>query len=371
MIEAFNPTHLTIIVSEWEDYISSFWYIDWIQLHEQFAAINGKLYIARVKNEDELLAEVIHSSILLLDGTYCYKAPGLSNQLDEYSKILWSIRPDSIFTYLGYTVDEYNMVLNTVETLKKEPRILRQSPNSCLTKPFIVCGSGPSLDTSIKKLHELKSSHYIVCGGSNYKTLLDNNIEPDFLALVERSDETYSDYKKVFDIHGQTKTVLFMSSTCPSELVDLFVDTVVFYRPALTPLSIFSSNFNEVLSFEGPESVNTATAVALSLGATSIAFIGVDLGTNDVNKDRSSNATGASSKKLESYERVTSNKLYSPTKISKILHLIESAIKTYPSVEFITAAMVFLLMVRPLLRLTNIRIYLRLKLRIKIQMSEI
>ena len=118
MIEAFNPTHLTIIVSEWEDYISSFWYIDWIQLHEQFAAINGKLYIARVKNEDELLAEVIHSSILLLDGTYCYKAPGLSNQLDEYSKILWSIRPDSIFTYLGYTVDEYNMVLNTVETLK-------------------------------------------------------------------------------------------------------------------------------------------------------------------------------------------------------------------------------------------------------------
>ena len=211
-----------------------------------------------------------------------------------------------------------------------------------------------------------------MCGGSNYKTLLDNNIEPDFLALVERSDETYSDYKKVFDIHGQTKTVLFMSSTCPSELVDLFVDTVVFYRPALTPLSIFSSNFNEVLSFEGPESVNTATAVALSLGATSIAFIGVDLGTNDVNKDRSSNATGASSRSWNLTDKGNFEQtIFTNKNQQEPKHLIESAIKTYPSVEFYNCSNGVFIDGATLLRKTNIRNYLSQKLRIKIQMSEI
>lgn len=188
------------------------------------------------------------------------------------------------------------MVINTANTLAKNPRVMSTFKKNRLDVPWIVCGSGPSLDGVLEKIKEVKDNAIIIAGGSNYKTLLDAGIEPDFLSLVERAEEVLQDYEKVYDIHGKTKTILVMSGTCPHGLMDLFKTTIIYHRPALTPLSIFSSNNKEVLYFEGPESVNTATAVAQRFGASSIYFAGVDLGTADKNYDRSIGATGKSNR---------------------------------------------------------------------------
>ena len=46
-----------------------------------------------------------------------------------------------VINYLGFTVDELNMVWNSVETLKCRPKIFNP-PTTNTDAPFIVCGSG-------------------------------------------------------------------------------------------------------------------------------------------------------------------------------------------------------------------------------------
>ena len=72
----------------------------------------------------------------------------------------------------------------------------------------------------------------------------------------------------------------------------MYSDACVFFRPALTPLSVFSNNSREILHHEGPQSINSGTSFASSIGCASILLVGVDLGTADQNQTRSKDASG-------------------------------------------------------------------------------
>ena len=83
-----------------------------------------------------------------------------------------------------------------------------------------------------------------------------------------------------------------MSSTCPHQLIPLFDECAVFFRPALTPLALFSTEQGQVLGFEGPEAVNTGVSFAAHVGASSIILVGVDLGCKEKDNLRSKHASG-------------------------------------------------------------------------------
>ena len=102
------------------------------------------------------------------------------------------------------------------------------------------------------------------------------------------------DYRQTVQQYGAGRTRLLASVTCPADLQKLFVDTAVYFRPALTPLALFANSPREVLSFEGPQTVNTGMALAAALQAQQIVLVGVDLGVRDPSKPRSTAAAGVS-----------------------------------------------------------------------------
>ena len=156
----------------------------------------------------------------------------------------------------------------------------KRTPKSIISQTLSVCkniaviGSGPSLDYSLDDLKELSKTHIIVCGGSNYRVLLSHGIEPDFLTLVERADDVYDTYKAIYEEFGQTKTKLVISSTCYDKLADLFVETSVFYRPALTPAVLYAESMNEVITHEGPQAVCAALSFAINFQPSNLVLVG-------------------------------------------------------------------------------------------------
>lgn len=293
LIEEVSPSFINVTLAEWVDFYSSFWVLDWSNIYTEYNSESKSIKITRVHSKGEALAVACKPSLISLDQAYLYSNKHTHPELKKFAEHLYDDKPSSLIQYLGYTVDEYNMIMNTSKTLKKSPKSYLK-PSKPLNIPFIVTGSGPSLDSSLPIIKDLSSTHVVIAAGSNYSTLLKYGIVPDYLVLVEREDDVYRDYKKIYDQFGMTSTKLVMSTTCPAELISLYQDVAVFFRPAITPLAVFTTSINEVLNFEGPETVNTGVGLAAALGASSIALFGCDLGTVDLDYDRSKFAEGLS-----------------------------------------------------------------------------
>ena len=92
---------------------------------------------------------------------------------------------------------------------------------------------------------------------------------------------------------------MVISSTCYDKLADLFVETCIFYRPALTPAVLYAESMNEVITHEGPQAVCAALSFAINFQPSNLVLVGVDLGTADTSKPRSEKAKGYSPRSLE------------------------------------------------------------------------
>jgi hypothetical protein len=101
-------------------------------------------------------------------------------------------------------------------------------------------------------------------------------------------------YIQLVKQYGSGNTRLLASVTTPAEIFDVFTNTMVYFRPALTPLSLFAENSNQILNYEGPQSVNTGVAFAIAMGAKQVILCGADLGTRSLDKVRSRDAVGES-----------------------------------------------------------------------------
>ena len=278
LFNTFQPYHLVIALSDWHDFATSFCEINWAELSAYQKNRGGRLTVGCYKESQELLSVLFEESVAGVDHAVVYLPP--DGSCDPKSKKLRdgisSLELNNSLNYLGYTVDEHNMVWNTWQTLQKTPKMFNRPVNP-IGGRMIVCGSGPSLDNSIEQLKELSKTHWITACGSNFRTLKANNIRVDFLALMERADDTLDDIQNIAKEYDISGTKQFMSSTCHHQLQDLLSDTMVFFRPALTPLSVFSNSPSEILGFEGPESINTGVALAAHLGMDTVVLVGVDL----------------------------------------------------------------------------------------------
>ena len=336
LIDFYKPHHLVIALSDWHDFATSFWSINWQEIsYKQISERGGKMTIGCYTQENEVLSILSNECHAGIDHAMVYLPPEVRVVQRAYGlrKQISSVELTGSVNYLGYTIDEPNLVWNTWQTLGRSPRVYRQ-PQAPLGERMVVCGSGPSLDANIEQLRELSRTHWVVACGSNFRTLKANNIRVDFLALMERSDDTYTDMKDVVDAYGAGQTRLIASSTCHWQMGEMFVGKMSFFRPALTPLSIFSSSPSEILGFEGPESVNTGVALACALGMSQLDLIGVDLGSRSLDKVRSDQAIGASPRVLDiELDANFGGKAFSSRPLQDVRTCIESCLRTFPGIE--------------------------------------
>ena len=297
-IEELQPYNLNIIVSDHSELATCFDIIDFQELHLKYSKKPFSLNIERVTDRDSFLGALLKFGICSSDLAQVLTYPECEIELCQHLDALIEDKTiANILTYTGFTVDEYNMMLNSVESLARQPQMFARAATR-VGGNAIVCGSGPSLDDNINYIKDLSAECTIIAAGSNYSTLRKNNIRVDYLTLNERSYDTFTDYQKVISEFGRDSSTLIMSTTCPGQLIDLFDSTIVYFRPVLTPLAIFGTE-SEVLSFEGPESVNTGFSFAESLGFDQIFLFGVDLGSAELERKRSTSACGFTPRKFD------------------------------------------------------------------------
>jgi len=292
LIRTFQPRNLIVIVSDWNEFTSSFSYLDWEQLWQLFTSDTRlpRIHLVRSESENQTFIECCHFGILSLNHAHVYIADNISSKLRMWSDALFGSRVGNSVIYTGYTVDEYNMLINTVQTLRASERMFSTSVTLPLCDHAIVCASGPSLDNSISILSEASKSSLVVCGGSSIRSLLKHGIRVDVLCLMERDHEVYDAYYQLAQELDLSSTTVVMSTTCDPRIPALFPRSVLFFRPALSPLSIFCRDPQEILPCEGPEAINTAFSFVCQLGIPNITLFGCDLGSALAERDRSVDA---------------------------------------------------------------------------------
>lgn len=300
IINELNPRHILFLFEKWEQLSVSLYQVDWEE-YIQLLESKGITYeMAVADNKEAIRSHALKFSLLSFEHTLLYRSDEqIFRNLYESTSILFSRSMIDCISYLGYTVDEYNMIINTIKILASQKVRKYEAPSVAIGGKYIVCGSGPSLDRSLNILSDLQHSHVVVACGSNYKFLIDNNIRVDFLLLIERADEVYEVYKDYISENPASNTKLVMSSTCHYALPELFSESAVFFRPALTPLALFCDTINEVINFEGPQAVNAGLAFVSKLNPEQVCLIGVDLGTADPSQQRSAKVLANTERKMD------------------------------------------------------------------------
>lgn len=296
ILTVLDPVYLTIVVTEWEDFASSFWHLDWGSIwNERCSDPNRSIFILKAEDANSLAAYLADSALPLLEHAITYCVPTSAESLIKLRSSFNSDLIKRVVQYTGFVMDEYNMIWNSWHSLLQKPRIFRSPSLSEFSHiNCIVCGSGPSLDDCLPHIKNLSSTHLIVACASNYGTLRRHGIDVDVLCLLERGDFMIEQYRQVVEECGSGQTRLLASVTTPAELHGLFDDAMVYFRPALTPLAIFADTPQQVLSNEGPQSINTGVAFSAAIGAKSIVLAGVDLGVVNRERVRSRSAIGES-----------------------------------------------------------------------------
>ena len=296
IIEQAKPKIILVYVDSWEYFVSSFENTDWKTISDNYGPDN--LVLARYDNVQEIIAKVGKYGISFLDHAYVYFSSEASKKTKETAEYLASKNTTNMVNYTGFTNDEYNMLYNASQMLTKRPKMFCK-PDYTIAENILVCGSGPSLDQSIDDIRKLSNTHLVIAAASSYGTLMNNNIVPDILCILERGQFLYEDYLKFVTDESSEKTILVTSSVCDYKLTKLFKHRIVFFRSSLTPLCIYSTAPSQCLPLDGPQAVNTAVSLAASLNPKTVAFVGCDLGTLSLDKVRSGSAAGVSPRSFD------------------------------------------------------------------------
>ena len=301
-IEAKRPYNICIALRCWDDLRSSFKNIDWINLWNNYCQQeNRSISFILYKSISDFRDQLFRGYLALLEHTPVLVPGPIANS--DYLSDRFDIQEPHLTThvnYLGFTIDEYNMLFNTCKSLSESPRLYSR-PNSAIGGRYVICGSGPSLDSNIDNIKRLSQlgTHKIVACASNYRTLRSHSIDVDILCLLERGSYEYDNYSSVVNEFGAGNTKLFASSTCDERLLSLFRESMVFFRPGLIPLCIFSTNDDQVLYFDGPQTVNLGVGLCSALGAEECVLVGVDLGALSTDNVRSKSAVGFSDRTFD------------------------------------------------------------------------
>ena len=300
LYSAIRPSVLIVVVDSLFDFASSFGNVDWLSIWNNHCIEEDKkiFILCSVDHKlDGIEAYLMQEIPLLMDLSLLVKfnlSTGPTQDLFD------AISPDNFekaIEYGGFIKDEYNMIVNTVKTLAKSPSLYQEPLYQECSGTAIVCGSGPSLTPSLDTIRALQNDGaFVIASASSFGTLLAHGLKPDLLCLLERGAFNASmedQYRAVALKYDATDVKVLMSSTCPDGIVDVFQNTMVYMRPALTPASIFSHSVFNILPFEGPLTTNTSAAVALKLKPQQVFLFGVDLGAKDLSNIRAKGAVGS------------------------------------------------------------------------------
>lgn len=164
--------------------------------------------------------------------------------------------------------------INFYRNIKSDCKNVSEADLSKLHKEFIVVGAGPSLDDSMEFLRENKGKKTIVAVGTVFKKLLAEQIEPDFVVVVDPQERTFkqiegAEENQVPMLVGMTAYWKFAAAYQGPKYLIALGESNVMIQYAL-------ENEMELWSCKGTVT-SLAMEAAIHFGAKEVYFVGVDL----------------------------------------------------------------------------------------------
>ncbi|MFU7516335.1 motility associated factor glycosyltransferase family protein [Clostridium sp. HCS.1] len=166
---------------------------------------------------------------------------------------------------------------STVSTLRYlyESKKINYFKDIYKDRPAIIVSAGPSLSKNIKEIKKFQDKSVIFTGGRTLRALINEDINPDFLSIVDAHDLSY---ELVEDIIESNNTTLVHSEILPNNIMDKHKGEKIFfpYRGWIKDL-VNGPDYQFCYS----SVAHTCTKIAMYMGCNPIIFVGQDLAYTD------------------------------------------------------------------------------------------
>lgn len=146
--------------------------------------------------------------------------------------------------------------------------------------PLAICGSGPSLDSRVHSLAQVREKVVIVSAGTGLRALLKHGIRPDYHVEVDPTHLIYDLLVEVSEDFGLEDITLIYGISVNPLVPGLFDESIAFFSASNYIPALFDQWGNAI---EGANATCTNAALALSqsCGARNIYLFGTDYGFED------------------------------------------------------------------------------------------
>ncbi len=231
-------------------------------------------YAIKFRIDDHYKVNTI-SDILGIDyGPACNLHP------EYYAKVKKAIEDASIIASYNLATVVKNSLLWQTQIFQNLPYIAKAPPCSLLfdkfkNLPAIIVSAGPSLDKNVDQLSKVKGKALILCVDTALRTLLNHNITPDIVVILDASEHNFRLYLE--GILSPSLKVLTSSAVFPEVFRE--AQGEVFATSFGHPVMLWIERFigaRGVVKFGGSVSTS-AFDFAIRIGANPIIFVGQDL----------------------------------------------------------------------------------------------
>ncbi|MBB6625557.1 motility associated factor glycosyltransferase family protein [Clostridium gasigenes] len=174
-----------------------------------------------------------------------------------------------------FSLEWYNTLLQNMKCYTNGKSIFEYK-DKYKDKPAIIVSAGPSLNKNIDLLKE-NTNNLIITGGRPLKALYERNIKPDFLTIIDSSEDSF---KIVKDLIEMVECPLVMNGTTNSEATKKHNGEKIVTTRNKFIKRVFDNKI-EAIEYGGSVA-HSMTYFAMQMGCNPIIFIGQDLAyTND------------------------------------------------------------------------------------------
>lgn len=273
-----------IIVEQYDEFLyHAMHHVDFSILFEKLNGRRGSLNII-VENVPEVIANFIfymmrQDSFGLIDGSYIF---------DHYSSFVLKEAKSRFLDRLpllsanpGFFEDEQIMIRNYVGNAATEDSVVfADKPRSVKKTPVIICGSGPSVDTSIDFVKANRNNAIIISCGTGLGALLGYGVRPDYHVEIENTPGPVEIVQGLSTKHDLSEITLIASNTVRPALSACFPKRIHFFRDSVCSSKLFGQRYGEIY-YAAPTVANTAARIAFGMGFRTLYLVGVDLGARD------------------------------------------------------------------------------------------
>ncbi|EAH4720495.1 DUF115 domain-containing protein [Campylobacter upsaliensis] len=172
-------------------------------------------------------------------------------------------------------------------------------------KSCVIVSTGPSLSKQLPLLKEVQERVVIFAADSAYPILMQNDIVPDYVCMVERTDFTAEFFKHDFG-NKDDKTTFLLASLVHPNAIEYLEKRGRNY--ILIPKHLNFAQYVDLKAFGLlPSAVSVAHmafAIALELEFKELVFIGQDLAYNDVGHSHPKDYQHSADFESEAYEKI-------------------------------------------------------------------